>query len=129
MLWLTLGIKALNQTSLTLHSNGMRILSIMAANIIPLKWKRPESIEYPKVWHRFKACDLNSEELVEYRVEDLCSGKAHEAYKHMWENYLKDDPMSQAMRKFAMQVNFHSTILYECFNSCEKKIYSSCCMC
>lgn len=85
----------------------------MAANIISLKWKRPESIEYPKVWHRFKARDLNSEELVEYRVEDLCIEKANEAYKHMRENYLKDEPMSQAMRKFALQFNFHSIFVRE----------------
>lgn len=69
----------------------------MANNIIQMKWKRPDSIEYPKVWYRFKARDLNTEELVEYRIEDLMESRAEDAYHHMKENYLKDEPMSQAL--------------------------------
>lgn len=69
----------------------------MAEEIIPMKWKRPDSVEYPKVWQRFTARDLNSDKLVEYRIEDLVESKAEEAYKHMRENFLFDQPISQAM--------------------------------
>lgn len=69
----------------------------MAEEIIPMKWKRPDSIEYPKVWHRFIARDLDSDKMVEYRIEDLVESKAEEAYKHMRENFLVDQPISQAM--------------------------------
>lgn len=71
----------------------------MSENIINLKWKRPDSVEYPKVWHRFQARDLNSDKLVEYRIEDLVESRAEEAYSHMKENYLADEPVSQALGK------------------------------
>ena len=69
----------------------------MAEKLIPLKWKRPDSVEYPKVWHRFKARDLNSDQLIEYRIEDLVESKAEEAFQHMRENYLVDEPLRQAL--------------------------------
>lgn len=69
----------------------------MAENIIPLKWKRSDSVDYPKVWYRFKARDLNSEKMVEYRIEDLLETRAEEVFKHMKENYLADEPVSQAL--------------------------------
>lgn len=72
----------------------------MASNVISLKWTRPESTEYPKVWHRFMARDLNSDNLVEYRIEDLCIENANAAYEHMRQNYLKDEPICETMRKF-----------------------------
>lgn len=66
----------------------------MAENIIHMKWKRPDSVPYPKVWHRFKARDLNSDKLVEYRIEDLAEERAEEAYKHMRDNYLAGEPVT-----------------------------------
>lgn len=71
----------------------------MSVNKLVLKWKRPESIEYPKVWLRFKTRDLNSDNLVEYRIEDLVEERVEDAFKHMRENYFKDEPVSQAMGK------------------------------
>lgn len=69
----------------------------MAVNKPALKWKRPKSIEYPKIWHRFKARDLNSDNLVEYRIEDLLEERVNDAFKHMINNYFMDEPVSQAM--------------------------------
>lgn len=65
-----------------------------------MKWKRPDSVEYPKVWHRFNARDLNSDKLVEYRIEDLVESRIEEAFNHMKAHYIKDEPMSEALGKY-----------------------------
>lgn len=64
-----------------------------------MKWKRSNSVEYPKVWHRFKARDLNSDKLVEYRIEDLTEDRAEDAYQHMRDNYLAGEPVTVALGK------------------------------
>lgn len=71
----------------------------MSENLIQMKWKRPDSAEYPKVWHRFMSRDLNSDKVIEYRIEDLSETRAEEAYNHMKENYLADEPVSNALGK------------------------------
>lgn len=68
-------------------------------NIIQMKWKRPNTIEYPKVWSRFEARDLNSDKLVEYRIEDLTEDRAEDAYQHMRDNYLSGEPVTVALGK------------------------------
>lgn len=62
-----------------------------------LKWKRPESVEFPKVWHTFKARDVDSDELVEYRIQDAPQSRAEEIYQFMGEYYIKDEPMGQVL--------------------------------
>lgn len=69
----------------------------MTDKITEFKWKRPDFIEYPKVWKRFKARDLNSDRLIEYRIEDLVESRAKDAFKHMKDNYIKDEPIGQAL--------------------------------
>lgn len=69
----------------------------MTENVYQMKWKRPNTVEYPRVWHCFQARDLNSDQLVEYRIEDLVESRAEEAFNHMRENYLADEPISQAL--------------------------------
>lgn len=71
----------------------------MATYTSLLKWKRPGTTEYPKVWHRFMARDLNSDEMIEYRIEDLRIENADAAYQHMRENFFKDEPIFQATSK------------------------------
>lgn len=66
---------------------------------INFKWKRSESIEYPKVWHTFKARDLDSNDLVEYRIEDITKSNANEVLKHLKANYILDDVLIQAIGK------------------------------
>lgn len=56
-------------------------------------WRRPENVEFPSVWSTFKAKDLNSEDLVEYRVQDLPVERFEEAVKHMSTNFIPDEPM------------------------------------
>lgn len=69
----------------------------MSVEKLTLKWKRPETIEYPKVWHRFQARDLNSDKLVEYRIEDLVKENVEDAFQHMRDFYFKDEPVSTAL--------------------------------
>lgn len=77
----------------------------MASNEISLKWTRPESVEYPKVWHRFMARDLDNDNMVEYRIEDLSIERANEAIQHMKENFLRDEPITEALRECAKNIS------------------------
>lgn len=64
---------------------------------IGLKWKRPETSEYPKIWHTFKAKDVDSDQLVEYRIQDLPESRFEEAIQLMTSNFCKDEPLNQAL--------------------------------
>lgn len=66
----------------------------MASNAIKLSWTRPDAITYPKVWHTFKAREVESDRLVEYRIQDLPQSRAEDAYKHMFENFIQDEPIA-----------------------------------
>lgn len=59
-------------------------------------WKRPENIPYPSVWLKFKAKDLESENLVEYRVQDLPEDRFDEAIEYMTKKFLPDEPMCRS---------------------------------
>lgn len=74
------------------------------ANLV-LNWKRPESIEYPKVWHTFKAKDLDTDELVEYRIQDIPLDRVEEVFEHMVSNYIQDEPIGQVLGKFFSFLN------------------------
>lgn len=64
---------------------------------IKLKWRRPASIEYSRIWHTFEARDLNSDSLVKYRIEDLPVSRVQDAYDHLVANYIKDEPIGQVL--------------------------------
>lgn len=53
-----------------------------------LQWKRPETIEYPKIWYTFKARDLNNDNLVEYRIQDLALDRVDDLYEHLIKNFI-----------------------------------------
>lgn len=61
------------------------------------QWKRPESADYPKVWHTFKARDLNSDNLVEYRIQDLPLNRVDDLYKHLLMFFVPDEPTGLAL--------------------------------
>lgn len=71
------------------------------AKSLSLKWKRPKTTEYPKVWHTFKARDLDSDELVEYRIQDLPLDRLDEIIEFMFNNYIVDEPIGQVLGKFS----------------------------
>lgn len=62
-------------------------------------WKRPKAIVHPTIWHTFKARDLDSDELVEYRIQDLPLDRMDDAFEHMAANYNQDEPIAQVLGK------------------------------
>lgn len=59
-------------------------------------WRRPSNIPFPSVWLTFKEKDLNSKNLVEYRVQDLPIDRFNDAIEHMTVNFLADAPMAKS---------------------------------
>lgn len=77
---------------------SLTILQTRMANskeIPRLSWTRPASTEYPKIWHTFMARDTDSDNLVEYRIQDLPLNRVNELYDHMLANYILDEPVAQ----------------------------------
>lgn len=62
-----------------------------------LTWSRSSSVQFPQIWRIFMARDVKSDDLVEYRVQDLPTDRIDDAVQHMLTYYLKDDPVSQAL--------------------------------
>lgn len=60
------------------------------------KWKRPENIPFPTVWLKFQAKDLTSDDLVEYRVQDLPVERHDEVMELMTSYFLEDESMFKA---------------------------------
>lgn len=63
---------------------------------IDWKWKRPQSAEFPKVWHTFTAKDTDSDALVEYRIEELAESRTEEALKVMVQQFTHGEPLCTA---------------------------------
>jgi ribosomal protein S18 acetylase RimI-like enzyme len=55
------------------------------------KFKRPESLSFPQVYYTFKAKNKKSDEIVEYRVQDLPIEKYEEAVDFMVKYFLPDE--------------------------------------
>lgn len=72
----------------------------MSSDLIKLAWTRPKTTEYPKVWRKFKARGLNTNQLVEYRIQDLPESRFDDALNHMVTNYMMAEPVTQALSKF-----------------------------
>lgn len=62
-----------------------------------MSWKRPETVPFPSVWLRFKARDVDSDNLIEYRVQDLTEADFEAAFDHMKTHFLKDEVMNNVM--------------------------------
>lgn len=58
-------------------------------------WTRPDHVPYPNIWLKFKANDVETDDLVEYSIEDLPEDRFDEAIKIMSTNFLADAPMSK----------------------------------
>lgn len=61
---------------------------------LSLQWKRPTSVECPRVWATFQAKDVNSNDMVEYRIQDLPESMFEKAVQHMIDNYLHGEPIT-----------------------------------
>jgi hypothetical protein len=60
------------------------------------KWKRPENLEFPHIYHKFLARDLNGIDLVEYYIQDLPENRYEEAVNFTIEHYTPDEPIFQS---------------------------------
>lgn len=63
---------------------------------IKLKWTRPELMDFPKIWHTFKAKDTDSDELIEYRIQDIPDSRKEEAVHCMVQQFSRDEPLCDA---------------------------------
>lgn len=77
--------------------------------MVELKWKRPKSFDYPKIWHKFTAKDVDSDRLVEYFIADLPESQNDEALKMLTEDFCKDEPMCEAYGKISNSNCFPKT--------------------
>lgn len=69
-------------------------------NVSPkLTWRRPETSEFPKIWSTFKAKDIDSDELVEYRIQDLPESRFEDALDFLVEILSKSEPLCEAYGK------------------------------
>lgn len=55
-------------------------------------YKRPESIPYPNIWHRFKARDCDSDEIVNYYIQDVPEDRFDDAIEQMVHSYCYEEP-------------------------------------
>jgi GNAT superfamily N-acetyltransferase len=84
-------------------------------------FKRPESLKIPQVYHKFKAKDKNSDEIVDYQVQDLLEEDFERALDLMVKFYLPDEPFAISMKVCANEEavedfrRFWRTILEERF--------------
>ena len=62
---------------------------------LKLLWTRPSNVPFPSVWLRFQAKDTVTDELVEYRVQDLPEDRFEDAITHMTQYYLADEPICE----------------------------------
>lgn len=62
-----------------------------------LRWNRPDSADFPRIWHTFKARDIDSDNLVEYRIQDLPMDRADDFFQHMLATFIPDEPIGQAL--------------------------------
>lgn len=56
-------------------------------------WIRPKDIPFPSTWWTFKAKDLESDDLVEYRVQDLPEEYYDEALELMHKHFINDETL------------------------------------
>lgn len=58
-------------------------------------WSRPSHLLYPNVWLQFKAKDVDTNDLVDYTVQDLPDDRFAEAINIMATGFLADAPMAK----------------------------------
>ncbi|XP_058452607.1 uncharacterized protein LOC131431112 [Malaya genurostris] len=69
-----------------------------------MSWVRPEQPTIPTVWYTFQAKNVDSDRLVNYRVEDLTEDRYEDVVRHMSEHFLTDEPLCQSKNVFEDEV-------------------------
>lgn len=83
------------------------------SEIIDLKWKRPVS-SVSKVWSTFEAKNVDSDDLIEYRIQDLPESRFEEALENLVSIFCKDEPLCEA----------YGTLLFQRVSKCEQLFQS-----
>lgn len=73
--------------------------------MVELKWIRPTSFDYPKIWHKFTAKDIDSDRMVEYFIADLPESQNDEALKMLTRDFCKDEPMCEAYGEISKTIS------------------------
>lgn len=63
------------------------------------KFERSEDPSYPVIHYKFLAKSLKSNELVEYRIQDLPPEQNKKAIDFMLQHFLPDEPFQQALTR------------------------------
>lgn len=93
-----------------------------------VKFKRPKDLEYPKTYHTFHAKDSNTDELVEYVVEDLTEEYTEQALE-IFNSFLSPEEICNRAAKVPQTPNavkalteFNRLVIKEKFSlACFKK--------
>lgn len=67
--------------------------------LLNLIWKRPSSSEFPKIWSTFKVKDSESDEFIEYQIQDLPESRFDDALEFMIQVFCSDEPLTEAHGK------------------------------
>lgn len=59
---------------------------------------RPHLINYPTIYHTFKARDLHSNKLIEFRVQDFPRDRFDEGIQYMVQNFFEHEVMGKTRR-------------------------------
>lgn len=63
-------------------------------------WSRPDQPPIPTIYHTFRAKDVDSDQLVTYRVQDFSEDRHADVIQHYKENFVDDEPLA-ASRKIS----------------------------
>lgn len=63
-------------------------------------FKRPEKLSFPQVYSKFQAKDRNSDEIVNYYIQDLPEDRFEEAVDLMIKHFLPDETLCSAIGVF-----------------------------
>ncbi|XP_058839944.1 uncharacterized protein LOC131695448 [Topomyia yanbarensis] len=56
-------------------------------------WTRPTNSAFPSVWHTFRAKDVDSDQLITYRVQDLTEDRFEDMVQHFLDNFIEEEPI------------------------------------
>lgn len=82
------------------------------AHFPSFKWERPDTVEFPKVWHKFVARDLNNDNLVEYRIQDMPLNRADDLVDHLLRSFFPYEPAALAL---GSQIDPHAVDDYKTY--------------
>jgi hypothetical protein len=66
-------------------------------HILKMKFKRPENLPFPQIYHTFMAKDKNSDEIVEYRIQDLPEELFDRVLEIYVTQFLKEEPATNGL--------------------------------